>query len=90
MALYFTVYLFHGDTFFIASVYVLSHFLGEGEETVHKEGVGIIEVKGLILESQETVKQIQAFRKNDKVKAIVLRIDSPGGVLGHPKRFMRL
>jgi protease-4 len=34
------------------------------------------------LDPQETVKQLNDFAKDDKVKAVVLRIDSPGGVVG--------
>ena len=45
-------------------------------------GVGLVEVKGLIIDPQETVKQLKDFAKDEKVKAVVLRIDSPGGVVG--------
>lgn len=46
------------------------------------DGVGLVEVKGIILDPQETVKQLYDFGKEEKVKAILLRIDSPGGVVG--------
>jgi protease-4 len=46
------------------------------------EGIGLVEVRGVIIDSQETVKQLNELRKNDDVKAVVLRIDSPGGVVG--------
>ena len=45
-------------------------------------GIGLVEVKGLIIDPQETVKQLRDFQKDDNVKAVVLRIDSPGGVVG--------
>lgn len=45
-------------------------------------GVGVVEVKGLIVDGQETVQQLHAFGKQDRVKAVVLRVDSPGGVVG--------
>lgn len=41
--------------------------------------VGVVEVKGLITNAKTVVKQLKAFRKDESVKAIVLRIDSPGG-----------
>jgi len=47
-----------------------------------QDGVGLVEVKGLIIDPQETVKQLYDFKKNDRIKAIVLRVDSPGGVVG--------
>jgi len=46
------------------------------------EKVGVVEVKGVIADAKETVLQLKRFRQNDDVKAIVLRIDSPGGGVG--------
>ena len=43
------------------------------------EKVAIIEILGVINDSEETIKQIHQHRDNTSVKAIVLRIDSPGG-----------
>ena len=43
--------------------------------------VGVVEVKGIILDSQETIRQLRECGKSDRVKAVVLRIDSPGGVV---------
>lgn len=43
--------------------------------------VGEIEIKGTLLSSEETLKQIKNFRKESAIKAIVLRIDSPGGAV---------
>jgi protease-4 len=45
-------------------------------------GVGLVEVKGMIIDSREPVRQLRYFLKKDSVKAVVLRIDSPGGVVG--------
>lgn len=47
-----------------------------------REGVGVIEVKGVITTSEATIADLTAFRENNAVKAIVLRIDSPGGAVG--------
>jgi protease-4 len=46
------------------------------------EKVGVVEIKGVIADAQETVSQLKRFRKNEDIKAIVLRIDSPGGGVG--------
>ncbi len=51
--------------------------------------VGEIDVKGTILSSQETLKQITDFRKEASIKAIVLRIDSPGGAVGPSQEIYR-
>jgi len=47
-----------------------------------KEGLGVIDVKGVILESEEILANLVAFREEPKIKGIVLRIDSPGGAVG--------
>lgn len=41
--------------------------------------IALIRVEGIILDSQETVGELRRFSENPAVKAIVLRIDSPGG-----------
>ncbi len=44
--------------------------------------VGIVEISGIIASSKKVIKQIKEFRENDSIKAIILRIDSPGGGIG--------
>jgi protease-4 len=41
--------------------------------------IGIVDLNGVILESKSVVDQLQRFANNSSIKAIVLRIDSPGG-----------
>jgi protease-4 len=47
-----------------------------------KEGVGIVDLKGLIVSPEEILKNLTEFRNNPDVKSIVLRIESPGGAVG--------
>ncbi|MBW2485519.1 MAG: signal peptide peptidase SppA [Deltaproteobacteria bacterium] len=47
-----------------------------------KEGVGIVELKGLIVSSESVLKHLTEFRNDPNVKSIVLRIESPGGAVG--------
>ncbi|MBK7864798.1 MAG: signal peptide peptidase SppA [Archangiaceae bacterium] len=44
--------------------------------------VGVIEVSGTIMDSKRTLKELNRFADAEHVKAIVLRIDSPGGAVG--------
>jgi len=46
------------------------------------ENVGIIEIEGVIADPKPILRHLREFRKNDRIKAIVLRIDSPGGGVG--------
>lgn len=44
-----------------------------------KDGVAIVRVEGPILDSYQTVEELKTFAEDPLVKAIVVRIDSPGG-----------
>jgi len=46
------------------------------------ERVAVLEVEGIILDSQPYLDSISKIKKDDGIKAIVLRIDSPGGAVG--------
>jgi len=54
-----------------------------------EEKVGVIEVKGLISDPQETIQDIRRYREDKSIKAIVLRIDSPGGGVGPSQEISR-
>ncbi|MCP5049730.1 MAG: signal peptide peptidase SppA, partial [bacterium] len=49
---------------------------------IGKNQVGIIEIKGVISDPKYTIENIKRFRDEKSIKAIVLRIDSPGGAVG--------
>ena len=42
-------------------------------------GIGYVEVKGIITDSEKTVSWIKKLREDSRAKAILVRIDSPGG-----------
>jgi protease-4 len=44
-----------------------------------EDRVGLIRIEGVILDSQSTIGELKRFGENPAIKAIVLRIDSPGG-----------
>lgn len=43
--------------------------------------VGIVNVEGIITDSKEVIEQLHKYRDNDNIKAIVIRINSPGGAV---------
>lgn len=55
---------------------VIKSFIPLGEK------VAVVEIKGLITESRSVVDRIIKFKKDKTVKAIVLRIETPGGAVG--------
>lgn len=56
----------------------LAFFLGQGERFGGSK-VALITIEGVILDSKEVIEQLEKHRANPSVKAIVLRINSPGG-----------
>jgi len=69
-------------TLFFVSIWVLSYFSSREESLWGNEKIAVIEIRGVILDPQPIIEKLIKFRKNDRVKAIVLRIDSPGGGVG--------
>jgi protease-4 len=81
------VLLFVGIAVFLMVLFTFSVFVayllhGDRQSFLLGEGVGIVEVKGMITDSKDTIKQLHDFKENEKIKAVVLRIDSPGGIVG--------
>lgn len=64
---------------------VLSLALGSGgrkSSLSSSDRVGVIEVVGEIRDSKLLLKNLRDFAEDDHVKAVVIRIDSPGGAVG--------
>jgi protease-4 len=75
---------------FLCSWLSLSIFLslfpgnGQGQEIFSSASgkIGIVEIKGIITSAEKTIRDLTDFRQNRRIRAIVLRIDSPGGAVG--------
>ena len=46
---------------------------------MQKDEIGVLEVKGIIMDPDELLKKIKDLKERESVKAVVVRIDSPGG-----------
>lgn len=46
------------------------------------EKVGVVEITGIIADAREIIRQIRRFGEDETIRAIVVRVDSPGGVVG--------
>ena len=53
------------------------------------EKVGIVELTGNITSSRDIIHSLKRFRENSSIKAIVIRIDSPGGAVGPAQEIFR-
>jgi len=54
----------------------------QGFSFVRGEKVAILPISGLITDSEATIEQLKKFAKDDSVKAIVVRLNTPGGGVG--------
>ena len=67
---------------FFFLVYSMSSVTGEKTAFIAKERIGVVPLKGVITDSRAVLDVLEKFSKDDSVKAIVLRIDTPGGGVG--------
>lgn len=44
--------------------------------------IGVVKLKGVIMDSQKTLKELKDFEEDSSIKAVLIRIDSPGGAVG--------
>lgn len=51
------------------------------ESGISSGKIAIVRIKGVIVESTSTIEEIKQYRKNPSIKAIILRVDSPGGAV---------
>lgn len=69
---------------FIALVSILPFGGGSSSEklaAIGKDKIGVVEVFGAIMTAEETVRQIKEYANDKSIKAIIIRIDSPGGAV---------
>ena len=67
-------YLYHTSEATHEKVIDASFFSGSGK-------VGVVEVSGVIMDSKKTLKRLEKFEEDDAIKAVVLRLNSPGGAV---------
>ncbi|MBU1194685.1 MAG: signal peptide peptidase SppA [Proteobacteria bacterium] len=69
-----------------------TRMMGSAYSQVYDKGqgnIGVIEIEGVILSSKKIINDIKTFHEDERIKAIVLRIDSPGGGIGPSQEIYR-
>ncbi|MGE4519040.1 MAG: S49 family peptidase, partial [Desulfobacteraceae bacterium] len=78
-------YLFFLLTFTLiicSSSVIISLISGASRLASQKPGrhnIGVIEISGIIFESESVIESLKNFRERKDIEAVVLRINSPGG-----------
>ncbi len=65
--------------FFLLLIFVVGKFSGRSSGFVLGDKIGYVTIAGPITASESIIDQIDRFKEDTSVKAIVLRVDSPGG-----------
>lgn len=65
----------------VLSVLLGSSCAGDSGSAFRGEAVGVIEVEGIISDARATVREIRRFTKEKGIPAILLRVNSPGGIV---------
>ena len=68
----------------LAALFAVSTYMGGslvGGDDLAAEKIAVVEVAGFIGDSRDVIRQIRNFREDDSVRAIIVRIDSPGGAV---------
>jgi protease IV len=82
-------FLFLVSLFFLVVVACLLWLLIPDEFFAGPNRIGVIEVRGVIENVQDSLKALREFRKDPNVKSILVRIESPGGGIGASQELYR-
>lgn len=80
IALVVVVALFGGSFLLGMISYLL--FGSTSDDISFSDKVGVVTVEGRIVTADKVVDELERFRKNNSIKAVILRVESPGGSVG--------
>jgi len=76
--------------FFFAVLFFIGRYTGgKSSRFAFGDKIAVVEVKGVISQSSAVIEELQQYLADDGVKAIVLRVDSPGGGVGPAQEIHR-
>jgi protease-4 len=68
--------------FFVLVILFIGQYAAGPGALAFGDKIAIVEIKGVISQSSRIIEEIQRYQEDEGVKAIILRIDSPGGGVG--------
>jgi protease-4 len=75
--------------FFLALLLFIGRYVGRPGRFAFGDKIAIVEIKGVITQSSGIIEEINQYQEDEGVKAIILRIDSPGGGVGPAQEIYR-
>jgi protease-4 len=73
----------------VGAVLVVRRLADQASLPFQSPGVGVVEVRGVIAESDDIVDTLKRFRESDSIAAVVVRVESPGGAVGPAQEIYR-
>lgn len=74
---------------FFSALYLIGRSAGTSSRFAFGDKIAIVEIRGVIAQSSGIIDEIHQYLDDDGVKAIILRIDSPGGGVGPSQEIHR-
>jgi len=94
--LFFSMIISICGTMVILAIVLMASFMAKQvgsqfalQQSDSKGNIGIVEISGVILSSKKIIEQINTFRDDNRIQAIILRIESPGGGIGPSQEIYR-
>jgi protease-4 len=76
--------------FFFFLLFLIGRYSGgKTSRFAFGDKIAIVEVRGMITQSSGVIEELQQYLADDGVKAIILRVDSPGGGVGPSQEIYR-
>ena len=75
--------------FFSFLFFIIGRLLGRPSQFTFGDKIAVVEIQGVITQSSAAIEEIHQYLEDGGVKAIVLRIDSPGGGVGPSQEIHR-
>lgn len=73
----------------VGALLVLRRLANQAALPFQSPGVGIVDVRGVITESDDIVETLKRFRNSKSIAAVVMRVESPGGAVGPAQEIYR-
>jgi protease-4 len=75
--------------FFLSVLFFIGRYIGRPGRFAYGDKIAIIEIRGVITQSSGIIEELNQYQEDEGVKAIILRIDSPGGGVGPAQEIYR-
>jgi protease-4 len=75
--------------FFLSVLFFIGRYIGRPGRFAFGDKIAIIEIRGVITQSSGIIEELNQYQEDEGVKAIILRIDSPGGGVGPAQEIHR-